>query len=314
MPPMTPMTWSYEAGSVEKLWHNATGRNCDAIRRSWPLPGMHESLRYTANAFGKEAPVATALQQDALSKLGNGHCDELLEPLTGAVRHPFAEHSGCWLHKAGIRQTLKYNLTYLLPVNGCVRGKLGCSAGGRRVGKVGSRNLFYDLGCSTYRDTGDISISGGYGSSLPLFQRLYARNCIVFDAIWAWEATPHDRKAWMRSVPKEVQAKLSFFNIPVTEENALQTLVQTATPDDFVVVKVDIDHPALEKAIVSRIANEPKLSALIDELFFEYHIHVGDHAPPLPQAAPHLSPDTVGEALGLMQRLRAQGVRSHFWV
>ena len=37
------------------------------------------------------------------------------------------------------------------------------------------------------------------------------------------------------------------------------------------VVKLDIDTPAIEQTIIAVLAQRPDLAALIDELFFEYH-------------------------------------------
>ena len=54
----------------------------------------------------------------------------------------------------------------------------------------------------------------------------------------------------------------------------LQLLKHAARPQDYVVVKVDIEQqlrggPELD--IVRRIARDPDLAALVDEIFFEYH-------------------------------------------
>ena len=48
-------------------------------------------------------------------------------------------------------------------------------------------------------------------------------------------------------------------------------LVFACKPEDFVVVKLDIDTPAIEQTIIAVLAQRPDLAALIDELFFEYH-------------------------------------------
>ena len=82
-----------------------------------------------------------------------------------------------------------------------------------------------------------------------------------------------------------------------------------ARPIDFVALKVDIDTPSVEVPLMEAILNSEALLGLIDEVFFEYHFKV--------------RPDfgwgnrmnaTVNDALRLMQRLRMQGVRAHFWV
>jgi hypothetical protein len=47
-----------------------------------------------------------------------------------------------------------------------------------------------------------------------------------------------------------------------------------ATPDDFVVIKLDIDHTALELDIIFSILNIPAIRELVDEVYFEYHFWV----------------------------------------
>ena len=55
----------------------------------------------------------------------------------------------------------------------------------------------------------------------------------------------------------------------------LRLLKSTVSVDDYVVLKVDIDHgPELQ--IVESIAHIPELSELVDELYFEYHFKFSD--------------------------------------
>ena len=144
----------------------------------------------------------------------------------------------------------------------------GHSRGQRHHKGQGTRSLLYDLGCTTWRDPGRIMLAGGYGSSLPLLRRLYARNCIEFEHMWAWEATPHNRSHWYRAVPPAIRPQLTFHNVPVNfggggEGDAWATLRATARPEDFVVVKLDIDSPRLELQLVEALADDDELSALV---------------------------------------------------
>lgn len=99
----------------------------------------------------------------------------------------------------------------------------------------------------------------------------------------------------------------------------LAVLNETAKPEDFVAIKVDIEGqlggPELE--IVRAIAELPELTRLVDEIFFEYHFWfdglgfgwgVKDKADKLAKMG------TVDDALKLMRSLREKGVRSHFWI
>lgn len=92
-----------------------------------------------------------------------------------------------------------------------------------------------------------------------------------------------------------------------------------ASPEDFVVVKVDIDTPAAELTIMEAIADRPEIAALVDELFFEYHFHFDGMNfgwnEPGPGAVNYEVPGSdVDTAVGLMYRLRTLGVRAHFWI
>ena len=54
----------------------------------------------------------------------------------------------------------------------------------------------------------------------------------------------------------------------------LRLLLATASVEDFVVVKVDIDGGP-ELAIVEAIAERPELARLVDELYFEFFGNIG---------------------------------------
>ena len=65
-----------------------------------------------------------------------------------------------------------------------------------------------------------------------------------------------------------------------------------------------------ELAIVEAIAERPEIAALIDELYFEYHFYYDGMNFGWGKA---VSGD-VDTAMGLMHRLRALGIRAHFWI
>ena len=97
----------------------------------------------------------------------------------------------------------------------------------------------------------------------------------------------------------------------------LTKLQEVARPEDFVVVKEDIEGQkgAPEAFIVEAIANRPEIAALVDEIFFEDHFWFDG----LDFGWGNLtgSRDRVGDvddALRLMHKLRVRGVRSHFWI
>ena len=85
-----------------------------------------------------------------------------------------------------------------------------------------------------------------------------------------------------------------------------------ATPSDYVVVKLDIDHSPTELSIITAIASDRSLLDLVDEVFFEYHF-VFDKGVEFGWRNSHYN-HTVDDALRLMQKLRSLGVRAHFWI
>ena len=116
------------------------------------------------------------------------------------------------------------------------------------------------------------------------------------------------------AVPAAVRAKLHFFNVGVEHEphpnGFLAVLRSTARPHDFVALKVDIDNSPIELSIVERIADDPSLAILVDELFFEYHFKFDNLNFGWGKKIPH----SVDDALKLMTKLRRRGIRAHFWV
>ena len=308
-------------------------------------------------------------------------------------------------HKWG--QISILNTSYLIPANQC--GRRRARAGGASLSRARGRNLFFDLGCGSTGMSGEAHTvrtharesgaerqqngtwamlngklkAGGYAAapgitfnSLRFFTSLYARNCIKFDDVYAWEAAPIAAGGeWWRGVPVEIASRLHLYNLPVhlgassggagaaaggggaiggssvaadsidipesygpglTKPippqpaaaaaspsaagvgDPLAVLRSVASPSDFVAMKIDVDGgPELE--LVERIAREPRLYRLVDELYFEYHFYFdGRNFGWLTHkgGANHhkWGRHTVDDALGLMRRLRERGVRAHFWV
>lgn len=257
-------------------------------------------------------------------------CEEWIEPLTGMARHPQASGGGCWLRHAPksvrevtVKQVSKYDTGHIVFANRCGAESACTGLAGQRFAaqshaQPAARNLLFDLGCADYGRPMEKpkTMGGGIQPSLPLLQAIYRQGCIRFDGIWAWEARPKDPARWWKYVPNATRKVLRFTNRPVSLEGFFSALQQEARRDDFVVVKLDIDHPALEMAIVHEIAARKHLSSLIDELLFEYHVNLRmlskSSTALAVQQATGMSNSTVREAVRLMQRLRERGIRSHF--
>ena len=352
--PCAGQPFSYKAGALEKLWDPpVAGHICRTAEAQAVEAGL--GVAYAEEAAGEQWRTPTAREGELLSRfVCQDGGTEWIEPLTGMARHPHA-NLGCRLPvpHVGI-----YNISHMVLSNRCPARDAGVALSSRNRGSGGGASILYDLGCSWYwkpplceYNPGDRRCpkvpfasppppppspprpppAGGkakrpsgsaVGPSLPLFHALYELNCIRFDRMHAWEATKFNHSLWWRNVPNDVRHRLNFHNQPVTAEGFVQYLADTARPEDFVALKVDIDGGP-EIPIVRAIAERPELARLVDEVFFEYHfdfdgIDFGWHIRK-PGARRRFRYDTysnatVDDALGQMRQLRERGVRSHFWV
>lgn len=247
-----------------------------------------------------------------------------IEPLHGIGRHPFADVGCPQIGSTEFIPVKKYDITYLILSNFCGRS----IEGGNR--EKNTRAVFFDLGSSS----GFKGLRGGLlkslpstgsalGKSLPLFYKLYEERCIEFQEIFAWEVTRYPPQDWWGSLPASMRSRVHFYNVPVDEgeledalkdtprpDSFLQLLQASASPEDFVVVKIDIDLPIVENVIVRALAERQDLADLVDELFVEIHyyfdgLNFGWKGKPM---------GDVDDALKVMRQLRERGVRAHFWV
>ena len=174
------------------------------------------------------------------------------------------------------------------------------------------RAFLFDLGASTYA-------AGAGGASQQWFVETYARQGIHFERIFAWEATPHQpHRLFQPPMPEAVLDALSYYNVPLSatpgaRHNPLRTLRAVARANDFVVLKVDFDTPALERALVEQVLT-PEISPLVDELYFEHHVH--DSPLSRYKYGPKVGPDQdhLHDSYELFSRLREAGIRAHSWV
>lgn len=281
-------------------------------------------LSYSHEVFhsvGKKFRDPNPQEAEVLSAFdwGDGSL-QWIEPLHGAARSPLlcGNETIDWKDIQGpAKFKVLYDIRYLITANLC------------GIDRPRPRAKYYDLGCTstggrTMNWTGyDYMGGSGAGPSIPLFLNMYKDRCIYFDDIYGWEARPAKHEDWWGPIPDEWRPKVHYFNVPVVENSCpespsgkyakrgsfLRFLQASASVDDFVVVKVDIDGgPELE--IVQTIAHRPELAQLVDELYFEYHFEFDFHF----GWGKSFAGRTVDTAIDLMHRLRQAGVRSHFWI
>ena len=231
-----------------------------------------------------------------------------IEPLVGFLRHPCA----ICLDQPNDRWAPILTKEHMLPT---WRGEVLAT---REVAMsshdaLPPRNFLFDLGASTYR-------YGTGGDSQRWLVEAYERRGLIFDRIFAWEATPHEDRKIFNRMPTRVLDVLSYYNVPIdsstpdARHNPLRTLRTLARPNDFVVIKVDYDDCVSERALIEQIIQSPETSRLVTELYFEHHVLES----PMDVLAWHVNSSACGDKLrdsfALFGRLRAAGIRAHPWV
>ena len=127
-----------------------------------------------------------------------------------------------------------------------------------------------------------------------------------------------------RSAPVEVYDRISYYSLkvnttPGVRDNNLRVLLSMTSPDDLVVVKLDIDHPAVENSLISQILTNEAVSTRVDELFYEDHVQRhpfmdSGSRPWLRFNGGPLPTRTLRDSYRLFSHLRQLGIRAHSWV
>jgi hypothetical protein len=168
-----------------------------------------------------------------------------------------------------------------------------------------------DLGASLYGGwNGDTASVGALW-----FVDRFTRRSLSFDEIVSFEIDKHDPDEIYKDVPDDILPHYVYFNRGVEKArdgrwNPWRILQgMGVTPKDYVVIKLDIDMPEIENALVDQLVNEPKLLAIVDEMFYEQHVNVRAMWPGWGQE----SSLTMKDTYRLFGLLRTKGVRMHSW-
>ena len=145
--------------------------------------------------------------------------------------------------------------------------------------------------------------------------RLFQAFGFSFDHIYAYEMSPKNPSHVFQSVPSSLKAAYHWINVgvdpdPHSDLNPWKMLLDHYTPDDFIVVKLDIDTPHVELPLVYQLMDNPKVAPLIDAFYFEHHVHLWE-------LSPYWRSEVAGSILGslkLFYWLRAKGIPAHYWV
>ena len=324
-------TCSYAPSALEREWFNGTiaGRICAVSQSASQINGVPGWLSYAAASAGPQPRTTPSINEArSISQFQcsdhHGASNTYIEPLTGFARHPRADMRHWSEQRIPLQKWRKRKVhnkafcvqeeedeavevvniqdtSYIMFENHC------------NAANPPGRSLLFDLGCSVY----DLStLNHTSPPSLTRLMAAYANNCIHPEHVYAWEAQKYDPELWWRTVPVSLRSRLHFFNHKVPQEPSddpssfIALLKEAARPKDFVSVKLDIDNSAIEHSIIKAILEDPSVTRLVDELFFEYHFEFDDVDFGWVETG---KGHTVDDALALMRRLRERGVRAHFW-
>lgn len=169
----------------------------------------------------------------------------------------------------------------------------------------GSQKILIDIGSSYFKSRNGNTAEIG----TKWFYDYFHEKSLRFDRIIAYEYQPLDTRRVWEELPADVVPIYTFINIGVEENTNGRfnpwTLLRTlAKPSDYVVLKLDIDKPPLENALIVQLFDEKNFARdLVDELFFEKHISTIQRS----------NENRLKDTYELFTKLRQIGIRMHGW-
>lgn len=161
------------------------------------------------------------------------------------------------------------------------------------------RFILMDLGASLYVSWGRDPTAVG----AKWFVDVYGRFGIVPDLVISMEKVHYPQEQLFDSPPAHLLGKYVYMNVGVASDpgarfNPWSILANVARPDDFVLVKLDVDNKEIELELARQLLHNATVQSLVDEFFFEFH--------PDEEQKAH-------NAFAFFKKLRVAGVRAHFW-
>ena len=173
-----------------------------------------------------------------------------------------------------------------------------------------SRTIFIDMGASLlFHDNDNPAI---------YMAQLYKKFGIVFDHVYAYEYTtftPEQTQSLFKElIPDLWKTSYHWINVGVDEKlnatmNPFTMIKQHFLPEDFIVVKLDVDTASVEMPLLNALLNDAHLHTLVDQFYFEYHIVIKEISMWGLEAA-----GTIFDAMKAITQLREKGVPARFWV
>ena len=128
---------------------------------------------------------------------------------------------------------------------------------------------------------------------------------------------PHEPAQVFNKVPEEYETAFHWINVGVSadkdsRQNPLNMIKKNYNEDDLVIMKLDIDTPAIELPIAKQLTEDPVLANLLDQFYFEHHVRQAELAPYWGRG-PSMN-ETVADSLHWFYKMRQLGIPAHFWV
>eukprot|EP00970_Alexandrium_tamarense_P015796 scaffold5514_cov188-Alexandrium_tamarense.AAC.4 len=175
--------------------------------------------------------------------------------------------------------------------------------------KKHSKLVFVDMGASL-----DFHDSDAHESPAIYVNSIYSKFGFTFDHIYAYEITQKSPPHVFESVPNELQSAYHWINVgvdprPCAKMNPFTMIANNFSPDDLIVVKLDIDTPEVESRLARQLRDDPWILELVDQFYFEDHVHQLE----LAERWTGTMNGSVKRSLELMSEIRRKGVAAHYW-
>ena len=176
--------------------------------------------------------------------------------------------------------------------------------------KPDAQVILFDIGSSYFNGMNAAAVSTSTIGT-RWFYEYFRSKSLSLDRIIAFEASKYEPKSYWDQIPDDVIGKLTFINTGVEVNGKLNPwniLKTIAKPEDYVIIKLDIDTPPLEMALCNQILNDTSISSLIDEMFFEMHVTINEMKRFWGAPSGELKDTYI-----LFRKMRELGIRMHSW-
>lgn len=169
-----------------------------------------------------------------------------------------------------------------------------------------SRIVLFDMGASLKFDKAQ--------SPAIYLTEIFDKFGFQFDHVYAFEVKKTDPVSVFKKVPQRLLPAYHWMNVGVSSIegdrlNPFTMLKERFNEDDLIIVKLDIDTSSIEVPLAYQLLNDPSLGKLVDQFYFEHHVHLKE----LARNWLRSMNGSVKESLDLFAGLRKNNVAAHFW-